>query len=304
MADEKVEWAIPRLGIGRSVPRHLIALAYGIVALGVVSGLVVGSFARVLVGIALLGSILVGLNAYGLRKRARWLEASRRPLTGQEWAAVGVGTVLFAACVVMDFGGMVLLAFAGLIGFMLLTDTWRMRNRIPLLNSPDRQTARLGWAGAWLLGLVLLVVLSAPRGGSGEAATVLRVVDGDTLDVQTGSAQDRVRIIGLNTPENGPSRGVECYGPEASAQAQRLLSAKTVRLESDPSQDERDFRGRRLLFHVWLPDGRLYAETMIRDGYAREATYAKPYKYQREYREAQARAQAERRGLWGACASR
>lgn len=130
------------------------------------------------------------------------------------------------------------------------------------------------------------------------SAPVVAVVDGDTLDVRLGGRRERVRLIGINTPESvDPRRPVECYGREASAKAKELLRGQTVLLEADPSQDEQDRFGR-LLRYVWLPDGRLFNLEMVAQGYAFEYTFAAPYKYRDEFRRAQARARSDGLGLW------
>ena len=84
-----------------------------------------------------------------------------------------------------------------------------------------------------------------------ERATVVRVIDGDTIDVRLeDGGVERVRYIGIDTPETvHPTRGVEPYGPEASAYNAALLARGTVLLEKDVS--ERD-RFDRLLRYVWV----------------------------------------------------
>lgn len=142
---------------------------------------------------------------------------------------------------------------------------------------------------------------AAPATDGRRTATVVNVVDGDTLDVQLDGATERLRLIGIDTPETvDPGSPVQCYGPEASNRAKELLPVgATVTLAADPTQDVRDRYGR-LLVYLWLPDGRNFAETMIADGYAKEYTYERAYQLQAVFREAQARAQQEGRGLWAA----
>jgi micrococcal nuclease len=131
-----------------------------------------------------------------------------------------------------------------------------------------------------------------------QVGQVTDVVDGDTLDVDIGGEQVRLRLIGIDTPESvDPRRPVECYGVEASNKANELLGGQMVYLEPDPSQDERDRFGRLLRF-VWLADGRLFNLEMIAQGYAYEYTYDAKYKYQAEFRAAQAQAQTQQLGLW------
>jgi micrococcal nuclease len=134
-----------------------------------------------------------------------------------------------------------------------------------------------------------------------EAATIVRVVDGDTVDVRVGGRVERVRLIGLNTPESvDPGRPVECFRREASRKAQELLPAGAgVQLEADPTQGDRDStRSRRLLRYVWLPDGRNVAEVMIAEGYGFEFTYRFPYRHQARFKAAERQAREQQRGLW------
>jgi micrococcal nuclease len=139
--------------------------------------------------------------------------------------------------------------------------------------------------------------LAPTPGGVGltGAVTVVDVVDGDTIKVSTG---ETLRLIGVDTPETrDPRRPVQCFGREASARAHALLDGARVRLEHDPSQGRRDKYGRTLAY-VWLPDGRLYNETIIAEGYAHEYTYAIPYRYRDAFRAAERSAREAGRGLW------
>jgi micrococcal nuclease len=128
---------------------------------------------------------------------------------------------------------------------------------------------------------------------------VARVIDGDTFEANVNGAIEKVRVIGIDTPETvDPRKPVECFGVEASNRAEVILSGQSVRLEYDPTQGERDKYGR-LLRHAFLKDGTNFGLLMIREGYAHEYTYAVPYKYQQEYKEAQNYARENLFGLWG-----
>ncbi len=131
-----------------------------------------------------------------------------------------------------------------------------------------------------------------------QQGRVVHVVDGDTFDVQLDGRTERVRLIGLNTPESvDPRRPVQCFGVEASDFAKQTLDGAMVGLEVDDSQGDRDPNGR-LLRYVWLADGQLFNQMLIRAGYAFEYTYNQPYKYQALFREAQRTARATNAGLW------
>lgn len=126
---------------------------------------------------------------------------------------------------------------------------------------------------------------------------VIKVVDGDTIDVYDNGSTIRVRLIGVNTPETvHPEKAVECFGKEASTYTTKKLLGKNVQLETDSSQDKYDTYSR-LLAYVYV-DGDNFNYSLIYDGYAYEYTYNTPYKYQAEFKAAQRDADANNRGLW------
>lgn len=128
--------------------------------------------------------------------------------------------------------------------------------------------------------------------------SVSRVIDGDTIDISIDGKVERLRLIGIDTPETvDPRKPVECFGVEASNKAKTLLIGKKVSLESDGSQGELD-KYNRLLRYVFLEDGTNINLLMIKEGYAHEYTYNLPYKYQTEFKNAQKQAEANKAGLW------
>jgi micrococcal nuclease len=137
-----------------------------------------------------------------------------------------------------------------------------------------------------------------------RAAEVVRVVDGDTLDLRIAGRVDRARLLGINTPESvDPRRPVQCMGEVASATVKEMLPPGTmVHVVEDPSQGRRDSFGR-LLLHVWLLDGVHLNEELIRLGLATEYAVGEPHFYQPRFRAAQRAAEEAGRGLWapGAC---
>lgn len=128
--------------------------------------------------------------------------------------------------------------------------------------------------------------------------SVIKVIDGDTIDINIDGKTQRIRVIGINTPEVvDPRKPVECFGKQASEKAKQLLEGKKVRLEKDETQGNTDKYGR-LLRYVFLEDNTDFGLTMIKEGYAYEYTYNIPYKYQQQYKQAQIEAQKNKRGLW------
>ena len=139
-------------------------------------------------------------------------------------------------------------------------------------------------------------VTPAPRpvGKATGLVPVVSVTDGDTIRVRLGGVTERVRVIGVDTPE---LRTHECYAQQAASEMQRLVQGREVRLVRDPSQADRDRYGR-LLRHVALPDGRQVAQVLIAGGFGEEYTYDRAYAGQRAYRDAERSARAARRGIW------
>jgi micrococcal nuclease len=130
-------------------------------------------------------------------------------------------------------------------------------------------------------------------------ALVTRVVDGDTAHVRFHGRDVTIRFIGVDTPETvAPGQPVECYGPEASRFATGALTGKRVRLEFDV---ERTDPYGRTLAYLWMPDGSMFNETLVRDGFATVATYPPDTRYVHRFEEAQRNAMASSRGLWGTC---
>ena len=142
----------------------------------------------------------------------------------------------------------------------------------------------------------------APNGM--QAAEVVRVVDGDTLVVTIDGREERLRYIGVNTPETvKPNSPVECYGKQASRANAALVEGRTVLLEKDIS--ERDRYGRLLRYvYVAVPgesDLVFVNLRLVEEGYAQTTTYPPDVRYEQTFRAAQRAAREARRGLWGAC---
>ncbi|WP_218683051.1 thermonuclease family protein [Microbacterium sp. BF1] len=134
-----------------------------------------------------------------------------------------------------------------------------------------------------------------------EAAEVVAVVDGDTIDVTTATGRTaRVRLIGIDTPEIGRDGDTgECYATEARDFLDELLYGRTVELQSDNTQADTDRYGR-LLRHVVI-DGHSAAVLALEAGTGYEYTYDQAYAGQGEHRDAEQAAAGAGAGLWSAC---
>lgn len=166
-----------------------------------------------------------------------------------------------------------------------------------------------------VVGAVLVFLLvgraesDAPAPRSGDAAgaveanaTVEVVIDGDTIDAVIDGREERIRLIGIDTPETKkPNTPVECFGPEASAFTESLLPVGT------PIRIERDTVGRddygRLLGYVYRADDGVFVNyEVLRQGYARPLSIAPNTTYEEMFVDAVRDAEADDVGIWAACA--
>jgi len=138
-------------------------------------------------------------------------------------------------------------------------------------------------------------ISSAP---DAQTAKVVRAIDGDTIELDSGQ---KVRYIGVDTPETvSPSKPIQCFGEEASAQNKQLVEGKTVKLEKDIT--ETDKYGRLLRF-VYV-DGIFVNDFLVREGFAQVSTFPPDVKYQDIFLNSQQLAQQENLGLWSSCQSK
>lgn len=133
------------------------------------------------------------------------------------------------------------------------------------------------------------------------AATVARVVDGDTIELSDGS---KVRLIGVNTPES--TTRTEEYGKEASNYTKSILDGKSVWLQKDVSEADRYGR---LLRIVWLDiptNGmddkeirtKMFNAHLVLNGYAEPSTYNPDVKYSEYFVKYAREAREANTGLW------
>lgn len=143
----------------------------------------------------------------------------------------------------------------------------------------------------------------APVAAPAGAAVVVHPIDGDTIEVRLGATTERVRLIGIDTPESvARDRPVECFGPEAKARLAELLPARTeVRLERDV--EARDRYGRLLAYVFRVSDSAHVNLVLVSEGFAESRRFEPNVAHQAELDAAEAAARAAGRGLWPACGS-
>lgn len=131
---------------------------------------------------------------------------------------------------------------------------------------------------------------------------IIHFSDGDTFTINMNGSEETIRFIGVDTPEtHDPRKKVQCGGPAASAYTKNSLTdaGLKVRLAADSQSGNRDRYGR-LLRYVYLPDGTLWNEKLITDGYGFYYPYF-TFDKKAEFATAQKQAQAAGKGIWGNC---
>lgn len=142
---------------------------------------------------------------------------------------------------------------------------------------------------------------SGGRAGSSEGL-VVKVVDGDTIHVLVAGRREKVRYIGVDTPETKhPTKGVQCYGRAASAFNERLVAGERVRLVRDV--EARDRYGRLLAYVYRARDGLFVNAELARLGYAQPLAIAPDVRHAARFAALAREARRSGRGLWSACRS-
>ena len=163
----------------------------------------------------------------------------------------------------------------------------------------------------FIFSLLLLSFLPpSPSHSQVFAAVVLRVIDGDTIKINIQGKLESVRLIGIDTPESKANAkamrdsnrsgqdmaAIVSQGKEAAAYTRsRVKKGDTVRIETDVQQRD---KYRRILAYVWLPDGSMLNEAIVRAGYAQPTTFPPNVRYQDLFLEAARDARKHGRGLW------
>lgn len=129
---------------------------------------------------------------------------------------------------------------------------------------------------------------------------VVRVVDGDTLDIDVpdgDKAVTRIRLWGVDAPELGHGDGPDWYfAAEATAFAERVLAGETVQVVLSPARTRGKYG--RLLAYVYLErGGRMFNEMLLEEGYAYADLRFEHHDY-RQFKLIERRARREGRGLW------
>lgn len=144
----------------------------------------------------------------------------------------------------------------------------------------------------------------SPAAGAGTLdanATLEYITDGDTIGVRVHGKVERVRLIGIDTPETKkPNTPVQCFGPEATKYTTSLLPTGT-RLHLERDVVARDVYGRLLAYVYRSDDGMFVNLQIIRQGYARPLTIPPNVAHVDEFVAAAQAARTDDIGLWARC---
>jgi micrococcal nuclease len=172
-----------------------------------------------------------------------------------------------------------------------------------------RRSSRNNLVKASILLTLIISLLLTPTFAE-DLVTVKKVIDGDTLKVNYKGMEENVRLIGIDAPESGPNKKakndaqrsgkdlktITAMGKEATNYVKSLVKpGDTVKIEFDVQK--RDKYGR-LLAYVYLSNGEMLNEEIVKDGYAYLMTIPPNVKYQERFLKAYREARESRRGLW------
>ncbi|MBK8023591.1 MAG: thermonuclease family protein [Chloroflexi bacterium] len=131
--------------------------------------------------------------------------------------------------------------------------------------------------------------INPPTGSvpAGDQARVVSIIDGDTIDVELNGSTQRVRYIGVNTPE----RDEVCYA-DATQANNAFVGGKTVILVRDVSETDQFSR---LLRYVYV-DGVMINEQLVREGWAEAVEYRPDTRHTAGFRDLEQAAARDNRG--------
>ncbi len=164
----------------------------------------------------------------------------------------------------------------------------------------------------WYLAIILAVAASSAALPAGVDAFVVRWLDGDTVRVRIGPREEAVRLIGIDSPEVPPNeraldqarrmgvslRDVLELGRRATREVASRLGPPGTRVRLELDVQKRDRYGR-LPAYVWLPDGTMLNERLLREGWAVLFTVPPNVRYVERLVAAQREGRERGAGLWG-----
>ena len=130
---------------------------------------------------------------------------------------------------------------------------------------------------------------------------VVDVSDGDTITVSLAGREEKIRLIGVDTPETvHPTKPVGCYGPEASAFTKAQLP-KGTRVKLVRDVEARDYYDRLLAYVYRSADNAFMNLELVRLGFGTPLNIEPNSAFRQAFVDAAFDAQRANRGLWQAC---
>ena len=151
-----------------------------------------------------------------------------------------------------------------------------------------------------LYAFLLFTLLSSPTPTASqiqnlEKAKVIKVIDGDTIEIE---GKRKVRYIGIDAPETkDPRRPIQCFGEEAYNKNKELVEGYNIEMEKDVSETDKFGR---LLRYVYV-NGTFVNEYLVKEGFASVSTFPPDVRYVDIFLKAQTEAREKNLGLWSKC---
>lgn len=164
------------------------------------------------------------------------------------------------------------------------------------------------WSISFSVVCITLVFACTPTSlYADEVASVLRVIDGDTMVVRIGSRVEHIRLLGIDAPElkDRKSGVAQCFSHEARRKLKKLTHDKEITLVRDPQNKNRDTYGRLLRYVLSgvTQKSESLNQQLVSTGFVR--VYGRfEFEKKSEFIKQEKHARAQRFGLWGACAKK
>ncbi len=136
---------------------------------------------------------------------------------------------------------------------------------------------------------------NSPEGGNAEEnlIRVERVHDGDTLTAIVGNRREKIRLIGIDTPEMGQRP----WGRKAKEHLENMIASSSWQVIIEYDVEKRD-KYNRILSYIWTRDGKMVNKEMLRSGYAILFTFPPNVKHVEEFVSVETEAREKKRGIW------
>ena len=158
--------------------------------------------------------------------------------------------------------------------------------------------------------LILAIVCPSAVYALRHNAKILYIIDGDTLKIMYDGKKQSIRLIGIDAPESRRNSKALKDSARSSRDIETIVSqgkiakkyVKTLVKKGDSVRiafdiEKRD-RYRRLLAYVYLADGKMLNDVIIRNGYASPLTIPPNVRYRKKFLRSYHYARENRLGLW------